>query len=217
MTAASIIISVLALLISLSTHEYCHALVSYLLGDATARRYGRLSLNPLAHIDPIGTVLVPLLGIVSGLPVIGWAKPVPFNPYNLRYHKWGAVLVGLAGPASNFLGAVIYILVLKGVLTAGLALNNLLVLFLVQLVFINVVLGLFNLIPVPPLDGAKLLETLLDSPKYRNFLLFLETRGPLILLLIIFIDAYSPISVIGSVFNAVIVAIFRLAGLGNLL
>ncbi len=217
MTLVKIVVAVLALLISLSTHEYCHALVSYLLGDATARRLGRLSLNPLAHIDPIGTILVPLLGILSGLPVIGWAKPVPFNPYNLRYHKWGAVLVGFAGPVSNFLAAIVYILILKGVLAAGLSFSNLLVLFLVQLVLINVVLGLFNLLPVPPLDGSKLLETLLDAPKYRRFLYFLETRGPLILLLFIFLDSYSPVSIIGTVFTAAISAFFRLAGLGYLL
>ena len=214
MTLITILVSVLALLVSLSTHEYCHALVSYLLGDRTAQRLGRLTLNPLAHIDPIGTVLVPLIGLISGFPVIGWAKPVPFNPYNLRYHKWGATLVGLAGPASNFLFALIYLALLKVAFgLIGLPSGNLLVVFLASLVSVNVVLGLFNLLPVPPLDGSKVIEALLDAPKHRQLLLFLETRGPMIIFAILILDSFLPSSVIGHVFNGAFNFVFGLAGL----
>ncbi|HSD12628.1 MAG TPA: site-2 protease family protein, partial [Patescibacteria group bacterium] len=88
----------IALIISLVVHEYMHALVGYLLGDETAKRMGRLTLNPFAHADLVGTFLLPLVAIISHFPVIGWAKPVPFNPYNLRDQKWGPTLVALAGP-----------------------------------------------------------------------------------------------------------------------
>jgi len=210
----TLLISVLALLISLATHEFCHALVSFWLGDSTAKRLGRLTLNPLAHIDPVGTVLVPLLGMLSGFPIIGWAKPVPTNPYNLKYHKWGMTMVALAGPASNILAALVYLGMLKTALVAlNLPFENLLVLFLAQLVTVNVVLGIFNLLPVPPLDGSRLLQALLDSPKYRQTLLFLETRGPMIIFLLIILDSFSPASVIGRVFNASIGFFFGLAGL----
>ena len=212
------LISLLALLISLTTHEYCHALMAYLLGDDTAKRMGRLTLNPLAHIDPIGTILIPLIGALSGLPIIGWAKPVPFNPYNLRSQKWGATMVALAGPFSNFLGAFIYILLLKLVLTVfQLPIDNLLSLFLALLVIVNVVLGVFNFIPVPPLDGSKLVNAIFDAPKYQRFRLFLETRGSTILLAIILIDFISPVPILGSLFNVAINLVFSLAGLHYIL
>jgi len=214
MTLVTLLISILALLISLGTHEFCHALVSFWLGDSTAKRLGRLTLNPLAHIDPIGTVLVPLIGMLSGFPIIGWAKPVPTNPYNLRYHKWGMTIVALAGPVSNLLGAAVYLVMLKTVLAVfDLPLHNLLVLFLAQLVMVNLVLCLFNLLPVPPLDGSRLMEALLDAPKYRNLLFFLERQGPMLLFLLIMVDSFLPTPVIGSLFNAVIGSFFGLAGL----
>lgn len=209
-----VLVALAALLISLSTHEYCHALVGYLLGDRTAQRAGRLTLNPIAHIDPVGTVLIPLIGAMSGFPVIGWAKPVPFNPYNLKYGKWGPVMVALAGPVSNFLMAGVYLLLLRLVITVlSFSPNNLLVLFLTLLVMVNVVLGIFNFIPVPPLDGSKLLHALMTAPKYRNTLLWLETRGPLVLLLIIFSDYFLNLNILSRFFNAAINTVFALGGL----
>lgn len=209
-----VLVALAALLVSLTTHEYCHALVSYILGDRTAQRSGRLTLNPVAHIDPIGTVLIPLIGALSGFPVIGWAKPVPFNPYNLKYGKWGPVLVALAGPVSNFVMAGVYLALLRLVI-AFLALSptNLLVLFLTLLVMVNVVLGIFNFIPVPPLDGSKLLHALLTAPKYRGTLIWLETRGPLVIMLVIFADYFLNLHILSALFNAAINAVFRLGGL----
>jgi Zn-dependent protease len=216
-----LLIAVLALLITLSTHEYCHALVAFLLGDESAKRAGRLTMNPLAHIDPVGTVLMPLIGMMSGIPLIAWAKPVPYNPYNLRYRKWGPTLVALSGPVSNFLLALVYLVLLKAVIEVfGLSVfprPNLLVVFLFFLVIYNVVLGIFNFIPVPPLDGSKLLQALLDSPKYRHILFFLETRGPMILLFLILLDYLSPRSFLGAIFNGAIAFVFSLAGLERLL
>ncbi len=212
------LVAFVAFIISLSTHEYCHALASFLLGDETAKRMGRLTLNPLAHLDPIGTVLIPLIGALFHIPIIGWAKPVPFNPYNLRYQKWGATIVALSGPLANFLGAFVYVLLLKFSLqTLHLQPFNLLPIFLTMLVAVNVVLGLFNFIPVPPLDGSKLLAALLTSPKYRQTMLFLETRGPIILLVLIILDSFSPISVLGTIFGAALNFVFSAAGVQGML
>ncbi|MDD5251919.1 MAG: site-2 protease family protein [Patescibacteria group bacterium] len=207
------LLSVAALLVSLTVHEYCHALVAYFLGDETARRYGRLTLNPAAHIDPIGTILIPLFGILTGLPVIGWAKPVPVNPYNLRHGKWGGVIVSLAGPASNFTIAILSLLLLRVAMSVvGLGETNLLVLFLYALATISISLGVFNLLPVPPLDGSALLERLFDHPRYRPMLVFLETRGPFLLLMLVFLDSFLPFSILGWLFNGVAGFIFRLVG-----
>jgi len=210
-----IVISLLALYVSLTVHEFSHAFLAYLQGDSTAQRAGRLTLNPLAHIDPIGTVMVPLLGAMSGFPLIGWAKPVPFNPYNLsKGGKWGSVYVALAGPLSNFLMAFVFLGLLRLAVTVlGLSGGNLLVLFLTFLVMINVVLGIFNFIPVPPLDGSKLLHALLDHPKYRDFLMTLEQRGPMILMILVIVDFTLPVSILGRVFGTAVNLVFSLGGL----
>lgn len=176
---------------------------------------GRLTLNPLSHIDPIGTVLVPLLGAMSGFPLIGWAKPVPFNPYNLsKGGKWGSVYVALAGPISNFIMALVFLVLLRIMVSVlHMSFDNLFVMFLTLLVMINVVLGIFNLIPVPPLDGSKLMHALLDDPKYRNFLITMETRGPMILMVLILVDFMLPVSILGTVFHTALSVVFRLGGL----
>ena len=205
-------VSLVAFVITLTVHEFSHALVGYYLGDETAKRLGRLTLNPIPHLDPIGTILFPIIGAVTGAPVFGWAKPVPVNPYNLRYGKWGAVLVALAGPASNVVVAVLATVTLLALTAAGLAPNNLLAVFLVLLAMISLVLAVFNLIPVAPLDGSRLLSALLDSPKHRSLRVFLETRGPLILLLVIMVDFMSPSSILGSLFNWTVVRFFWLMG-----
>lgn len=211
------IIAIAALLVSLSTHEYCHALAGYLLGDDTAKRLGRLTLNPIAHIDPVGTILVPLMGALSGFPLIGWAKPVPFNPYNLKYHKWGPTIVALAGPVSNVVMAFVYLFLLKGALVLlNLPFENLLVMFLFVLVLVNVVLAIFNFLPVPPLDGSKLLAALLDKPQHRHILIFMETRGPMILLILIMLDFMSPGSVFGTIFSGALSIVFSVAGMQSL-
>ncbi len=207
-----VIIMFCALILSLVVHEYTHGLVAYFLGDDTARRAGRLTLNPLPHLDMVGTVVLPLLAIVSGFPIIGWAKPVPYNPYNLKDQKWGPVYVAIAGPLSNFAGAAIYLTALK-YLIGSLGQSNLLIVFLIQLAIVNIVLGIFNLLPVPPLDGSKILSALFDSPKHRSTLLWLETRGPNLLMAIVLLDWLLPISILGGIFYGAINYSFRLFGL----
>lgn len=219
MTLAFLVLSFVALLISLSTHEYSHALAAFLLGDGTAQRAGRLTLNPAAHVDPVGTIIIPLVQLVGAMagtpiPIFGWAKPVPFNPYNLKYGKWGAVIVALAGPVSNFLLAFVYLLMMRvAIFGLHLPAGNMLIIFLTVLVMINVVLGVFNFIPVPPLDGSKLLHALWDAPQHRSKLVWLETRGPILLMGIILIDFMLPVSILGSVFSTAIGTVFALGGL----
>jgi Zn-dependent protease len=169
-----------ALVFTLSVHEAAHAWAADLLGDPTARRMGRLTLNPLAHLDPIGSLMILLIGF-------GYAKPVPFNPYNLRNQLWGPVLVAAAGPASNFFFGVVCALS-YGWLLPSLGTQNLLIILLSYVGFINFGLMFFNLIPVPPLDGSKALLALLSGPQHENARRFIETQGPNILMLLIVIE-----------------------------
>jgi Zn-dependent protease len=209
-----IILGYVAFLIALTTHEFAHALVGYLQGDETARRFGRLTPNPIAHIDPIGTILMPLLGSFSGLPFIGWAKPVPFNPYNLKHGKWGAVAVAIAGPGMNLLVAFLAMgLFFVAVGPMGLTSDNLLSIFLLRLVIISLGLGVFNLLPVPPLDGSRLITSFFDGPQYARLRHTVETKGPLFLLGLVFLDYFLNGRLIGPIFNAVFTAFFGLFGL----
>jgi Zn-dependent protease len=187
------IVWVAAILVALTFHEFSHALAANFLGDQTAKRMGRLSLNPLVHLDPIGFLALVLIGF-------GWGKPVPYNPYNLRYPKWGSTMVAAAGPVSNIIMVVIFGLVLKFV---GLFLpeGNLLIEFLVLLIELNLILCLFNLIPVPPLDGSKFLLSALAAPKYYKTRFLLETRGPIILLGLILLDSLSGLNLLSGIFS----------------
>ncbi len=159
-----------ALYLSISLHEAAHAWMANRCGDDTARLMGRMTLNPIVHIDPIGTVLMPLMQVVfSGLPLIGWAKPVPVNPLRFRNMRKGEILVSLAGPVSNFMlaaGALvlcwIVIAVFRAIGPAGERLGDAFLMFLVRLLILNLVLGLFNLIPIPPLDGSHVLGVFLS-------------------------------------------------------
>lgn len=174
----------IAIVVGLTIHEFSHAFVANYLGDPTAKYAGRLSLNPLRHLDPLGTALLLIFLFTFGFG-FGWGKPVPVNPYNLR-HKHGELLVSLAGPFSNFLLAILVIVVLAFLppsLTVGWS-QDFFKLFY-TMILVNVMLGLFNLLPIPPLDGSKILFDLLPAgqSEIKNAL---EKYGLLILAAFIF-------------------------------
>ena len=151
---AYLAIVLVSILLSMTLHEAMHAFVGYWLGDDTAKNQGRLTLNPLSHIDPFTTVLLPLMLAALGAPPFGAAKPVPFNPYRIRFGEYGAALVGLAGPLTNLLLAIIAGLVLRlAGTTIGATLDTVLLVFAV----VNISFFVFNMIPFPPLDGSRVL------------------------------------------------------------
>lgn len=153
---------IIALILSIVIHEVAHGYAAHLLGDPTARLAGRLSGNPLVHIDPVGSVLIPGLLFLSNAGILfGWAKPVPYNPYNLRFPKWGEALVAAAGPAVNLFLALLFGLLIR--FADLLSLSAAFIELAAYIVFINILLALFNLIPFPPLDGSKILPPLLPA------------------------------------------------------
>lgn len=177
-----IVILIVALLFSLTLHEFAHALAGDYLGDTTARNQGRLTLNPMAHIDPFMTLLLPLMLIALGSPVIfGAAKPVPFNPWAVRYGKWGAAMVAAAGPGTNLLLAVFFGLWLRflPVGEAGAALLG-------SLVMVNAGFFVFNMIPFPPLDGSRVLYAAAPEA-LRNLMDRIERSGLVGIFILLFV------------------------------
>lgn len=177
-----IIGTIIILLISLTLHELMHALVSDRLGDTTARHEGRISLNPLAHIDPFATLLLPALLILAGSPVVfAAAKPVPFKPWLLRYGKWGVALVAVAGPLTNLALASVLALWLR-LVSLGPVGNR----FLLNAIMINVAFFVFNMIPFPPLDGSRVLYAI--APRWlRDIMDSIERAGLAAIFLFLFI------------------------------
>lgn len=151
---------IIVLVMSVVIHEVSHGYAAYYLGDPTAKFSGRLTLNPLKHLDPVGSILVPgVLALLGGF-IIGWAKPVPFNPDRLEGGRWGPAVVAAAGPGANIILVIIFSLVIRLGVTTSL-LNTQAVALFSLIVLINLALAIFNLLPVPPLDGSKILAPLL--------------------------------------------------------
>jgi len=175
--------SVAILVFSVVAHEVSHGYMAQYLGDPTARLAGRLTMNPLKHIDPVGSIVVPLItAILSPGFVFGWAKPVPYNPYNLRDQKWGDAKVAIAGPLTNIGLAFIFAMFIRlgsGVLTTEM------LLLMHMIVYINILLGVFNMVPIPPLDGSKVLMSILPF-RYRYIGEYLERYSLLFILIFAF-------------------------------
>ncbi|MFA7302434.1 MAG: site-2 protease family protein [Candidatus Paceibacterota bacterium] len=184
-----VILGFIILIISIILHEVAHGYAANALGDPTARLAGRLTLNPIPHIDPLGSVVLPALLVFTGSPVFfGWAKPVPYNPYNLTHRRWGETLVALAGSATNILLALVFSLLIR----LDLGLPTAAVSFAATVAFVNLFLGLFNLIPFPPLDGFTALRAAL--PWHLSGVLTRfehQLRGAGVLSLVLFLVLFS--------------------------
>ncbi|MCR4284399.1 MAG: site-2 protease family protein [Parcubacteria group bacterium] len=179
---ADFIFVIAILIMSVVIHEVSHGYVAGMLGDPTAKLAGRLTLNPLKHLDFMGSIVVPTVTFLLGGIIFGWAKPVPYNPYNLKNQKWGPALVGLAGPFSNISVALFFGILIR--LNAGF-LSLAFIEIAGYVVFINLILAIFNLIPIPPLDGSKVLFALIPY-KYSYIQAKMEKYGLILLIFFIF-------------------------------
>lgn len=183
---------IVALILSVVIHEMAHGYAANWLGDPTARLQGRLSANPLVHLDPLMSVILPALLVISGSPILfGAAKPVPYNPYNFTNQKWGEAIVAGAGPAANVVLAIIFAGLIRN--AELLNLSSTFVQLSYSIVFLNLFLAIFNLVPIPPLDGSKILPKFLPlslAMKYENFRRYFEQHGMLGFGLVIFLFVF---------------------------
>ncbi len=204
MNILHLIIVLVIIVGSVILHELAHGYAAYLLGDRTAKDAGRLTLNPLEHIDPYMSILVPVVLYLLGAPVFGGAKPVPIDTRNLKWHEWGLALVGLAGPATNFLLALVAFLIghFAGLMSFSSGSifylsDNLLSFIVVEIVVINLGFMIFNLIPIPPLDGSRALYAIAPDI-IRDYMVKIEPYG--------FIIVYALILVFGQLFTNIMIS-----------
>lgn len=206
MNIQTLLIDAVALIVGIVIHESAHALAAYVLGDKTARSRGRVSLNPLAHIDPFGTVLLPLLMLAAGGPVFAFAKPVPVYLNNLKHPKRDELLVALAGPLSNVLlalaGALIgYVLLPLFAGQAAMSLLYYLFSFFMTFIVVNLSLAFFNLIPLPPLDGSSILVPFLKGKALREYYRIQQYAMPILLVILYLLPTVLHIDIIGMYFD----------------
>ena len=202
-----LIIVLVTILLSMTLHEAMHAFMGYFLGDDTAKAQGRLSLNPIKHIDPIMTIALPLFLAVMGGPIFGGAKPVPFNPHKVRYGEWGAALVAIAGPLTNLLIAFVVfgVGVLSGVITSAGVETTLAGQIIITAVSVNLGFFVFNILPIPPLDGSRVLYALAPDP-VRAGMEYIERYGIFLVFGLVLIGA----SVLGQIMAGGINGILQL-------
>lgn len=178
---------------SIIIHEFCHSLAAYWLGDDSAKRAGRLTLNPLKHIDWFGTVILPLFLYFTCGFIYGYAKPVPFNPYNFKNFKRDSGLTGLAGPLSNFLVAIVFALIFH-----LFGFSMVIQYICTYVIYLNLVLAIFNLIPIPPLDGSKVIGIFLTDQAYYKWTMQ-ERKGMIYLFAFIIITSLLGWNIIGKI------------------
>ena len=190
-------------------HELAHGYVAYLLGDDTAKLEGRLTLNPLKHLDPFMSLLLPLLLYLAGGPIFGGAKPVPINTRNVKFKEWGFALIALAGPITNFILA--FLAFLLGHYTGWLYDAGFLGLLFKELVFVNLGFGIFNLIPIPPLDGSRVIYAIAPDG-VRRFMEVLERYGIWIVLILVVICGGFFSQIMTGAINGILTAFYWLVG-----
>lgn len=209
-TLSALVAVAVFLVVGFPVHEFAHAYAAYRLGDGTAKLFGRLTLNPLVHLDPLGSAILALSALVGGI-FIGWAKPTPVNPSMLRYGHRGEAIVAAAGPLSNLLMAIAAALLIRGMNAFGIVPSGALEfvgLVIAWFLIINVSLFIFNLFPVPPLDGSKVLFAFLPPRTVWQVRPFLEQWGFVILLAALFLPPGDPI--LGRIFMPLFDAIVGL-------
>lgn len=204
------LIAFLCLVVAITIHEFSHALAADKFGDPTARSFGRLSLNPLAHADLFGTFLLPLMSAFTGIPTIGWAKPVPIDPFNFRHPKKDEIIVSLAGPLSNLFLAFISSLTIRFFSPLSLSSS-----ILFYLILINISLFVFNLLPIPPLDGSKVFLNLLSPQSYVKWSEAFDRYGIVLLLIFVFLPISNGRTPINLIMFPIINFILSLFGLNN--
>ena len=213
---AQLLTYAVALVAGIVVHESAHALAAYALGDKTARSRGRVSLNPLNHIDPFGTVLLPILLILAGGPVFAFAKPVPVHLGNLKHPKRDEILVSLAGPASNIVLACGAALLFRGALDAslfaglGTATFDAVVSLAFAFMSVNLALAFFNLIPLPPLDGSSILVLLLRGEALRAYYRIQAYAMPILLVVLYLLPQFTGIDLIGAYFDITMYPVYEM-------
>lgn len=195
------IANIIILIFSVIAHEVAHGYMALYQGDHTARLMGRLNLNPLRHLDPIGSFVVPLFTFFLGGTMFGWAKPVPYNPYNLRNQRWGEALVAAAGPLTNILIAVIFGLIIR---FAGSSTGLSGIEIMTYIVDINIILAVFNLCPIPPLDGFKIFKSVFTGTSHSKIIDFIERNSLVVLVIFVFFlwQFFEPI--VGILHNVIL-------------
>lgn len=185
LTGQYIVFAIIAIIISLVIHEFMHAYVGHLLGDTTAQQEGRLTLNPLSHVDPFMTVILPIITIFTfGVPVLA-AKPVPFNPDRVKYDEFGAALIAAAGPLTNLALAFVGALIFRSTAGVGAMAD-----FLSVFVTLNVALFVFNFLPIPPLDGSRVLYAFAPEP-LQNIMRAIEPYGLMVIFALVLLGGFG--------------------------
>lgn len=205
------LISFFILIFTITIHEFAHSLAADKLGDPTPRSFGRLTLNPIAHADIIGTILLPLISAMTGIPTIGWAKPVPIDQFNFRNPKRDIIITSLAGPLSNLIIAVTV-----GIISNIFHLNSIIIYLII---LINISIAIFNLIPIPPLDGSRILLNLLPPESSAKWEEALNRYGFILIIILVFLPISSTgRPLINTIISPIINFIFRLLlpGFSNL-